>query len=150
TGASGGAGGAEGELLEETRDLQRRLGAKARAMDFAQRAKNDALVATLRRDIDELSDQLTVLDGRMRRARSSGSIAASPEPLTLPATRAQVLDAQTVLVEYVLSEPASYALVVSRDAIAGHRLAPRKAIEDAAAALQKAIAVPPAASPGRR
>ena len=149
-GASGGAGGPEGALLDQTRDLQRRLGVKARALDAAQRARNEALVASLRRDIDELSDQLALLDGRMRRARSSGSIAASPEPLTLSAIRAEVLDQQTILVEYVLSDPSSYAFVVSREAIAGHRLAPRKTIEDAAAALQKAIAVPPATSPGRR
>ncbi|HZM70969.1 MAG TPA: CHAT domain-containing tetratricopeptide repeat protein [Candidatus Cryosericum sp.] len=149
-GASGGAGGPEGALLDQTRDLQRRLGAKARALDVAQRAKNDALVASMRHEIDELSDQFALLDTRMRRGRSTGSIAATPEPLTLSAIRAQVLDEQTTLVEYLLSESASYAFVVSRDAIASQRLAPRKTIEDAAAALQKAIAAPPAASPGRR
>ena len=68
---------------------------------------------------------------------------ASPEPLTADAIQREVLDPDTVLVEYMLGEPASYAWVVSQGSLSAHRLASRSTIEAAAGNCRAAVAAPP-------
>lgn len=149
-GSFGTVRGSVGDLLDQMRSIQRRLNAKAQALDAAHAAKSASRIASLTHDIDELADEYTVLDGRMRHEQSRGTTIASPNPLTLPSIQADVLDKQTLLVEFFLSDPASYAFVVSKDSIESHRLASRKLIEEAAAAFQKGVSEPPATSPERR
>jgi CHAT domain-containing protein len=135
--------------VEEMRVLQRRLNAKAEALDGARRSGNAERIAALTHDIDELSDAFTLLEARVRRDAGPAAAVVTPAPLTASAIRTQLLDRNTVLVEYLLTDTAGYAWVVTKDRLSSHRLAARKVVEEAAAAYQLAIARPPTAAGDR-
>ncbi|HEX6740080.1 MAG TPA: CHAT domain-containing protein, partial [Vicinamibacteria bacterium] len=65
-------------------------------------------------------------------------------PLGLAEIRRQVLDADTVLLEYALGERGSQAWVASASGLAVHALPPRDEIERAARRLHQAASAPPA------
>lgn len=135
---------AAGDPIEEMRALQRRLNAKAEALDGARRGGNAERIAQLTLDIDEIADAFTLLDTRVRSARSPAAAVVAPAPLTASAIRAQVLDKNTVLLEYLLTDAAGYAWVVTKDRVTSHRLAGRDTVEAAATAYQAAVSRPPA------
>ncbi|HUD72019.1 MAG TPA: CHAT domain-containing protein, partial [Dongiaceae bacterium] len=135
--------------VEEMRGLQLRLNAKAEALDGARRSGNTERIAALTHDIDEMSDAFTLLEARVRRAAGPVAAVVTPAPLTSTAIRTQLLDRNTVLVEYLLTDTSGYAWLVTRDRLSSHRLAARKIVEEAAAAYQVAIARPPTAAGDR-
>ena len=130
------AGGGSGPLAP-LRDFHRRLNAKARALDDARRAKNDALSARLSRELDELTDQYGIAEAKVR--RDSPEALGDAEPAPLDAIQHGVLDDRTVLIEFALGENASYAWTVTRSAVSAARLGPRRAIEAAARDVLDAI-----------
>ena len=73
-----------------------------------------------------------------------GSLHAQAQPLALQGIRAQVLDAETLLLEYALGETASHLWVVSKDGLAQHRLAGRETIERAARRVHELASAMPA------
>jgi CHAT domain-containing protein len=120
-----------GDLNHEFRQLRRTLNAKGTALAGAPpRAR-----ASLERDVDELATRLAILEARLRRERPEAAAVAAPQTLDVDALR-QGLGDRTVLVEYMLGTPHSYAWVLSRRGLTSVRLAPRAAIE---AAAQKAL-----------
>jgi CHAT domain-containing protein/tetratricopeptide (TPR) repeat protein len=136
--------GADPVLMQDVRATQRRLNAKAQALDDARRRKDAAATETLSREIDELVGMLSVLDGRIRRETPGVALLVSPEPLTLARIQRDVLDDATVLVEYLLGEPHSYVWIVSQGGVTSRRLAPRSEIEAAARRFLEHVATPPA------
>ncbi len=124
----------------ELRRLRRTLNAKGAALaSAAPRAR-----PPLERDVDELATRLAVLEARLRRERPDVAALTVPQALELEALRRQVLDERTVLVEYMLGTPYSYAWVVSRRGLSSVRLAGRAVIE-AAAQQTLTLADPPGA-----
>jgi len=145
---AGGAG--PSTALDELRTLQQRIHAKAQAVDDAQRAKRPIATA-LARELDELIDQFGLAEARLRREHPDTATIESPELLSADAIQSQVLDSDTILVEYMLAEPVSYAWVVSQQSMAAYRLADRSTIEAAAQRFQAVIAQPPvSAAAGQR
>jgi len=128
-------------LLErELQQLRRRLNAKGTALENA----GSRLRPTVVRDIDELAARLALLEAQLRRERPTAAAIAAPAPLALATLQQQLLDDRTVLVEYLLGTPHSYAWVVSRTGFSSVRLASRSVIE-AAAERALTLAEPPAA-----
>lgn len=128
-------------LLErELRQLRRRLNAKGTALETA----GSRLRPTLVRDIDELAARLALLEAQLRRERPMAAAVAAPAPLSVTTLQQRLLDDRTVLIEYLLGTPHSYAWVVSHTSFTSVRLASRDAIE-AAARRALTLAEPPAA-----
>ena len=138
------ARGRGSSAIDELRRLQERIHSKAQAADAAQRAKR-ANAAALTRELSELTDQFGLAEARLKRETRCGH-RGQPRPLTVDAIQHDVLDPDTVLVEYMLAEPASYAWVVSQGSISAHRLASRSTIEAAAEKCRAAVALPPSSS----
>jgi CHAT domain-containing protein len=136
------APGGPSSAMDELRRLQGRIHSKAQAADAAQRAKR-ANAPSLARELSELTDQFGLAEARLKRETPDAATVASPEPLTVDAIQRDVLDPDTVLVEYMLGEPASYAWIVSQGSLSAHRLASRAAIEAAAEKCRAAVALPP-------
>jgi CHAT domain-containing protein len=122
--------------LSHARDLHRQINAKARALDDARRVKNAPLAASLAHDLEQLTDRYGFLEDEIRRDKSG----AAAQPLSLADVQRSVVDDDTVLVEYLLGDTGSYAWVVSRNGIKGHRLAPRRDLEEAARLARTAVA----------
>ena len=111
--------GVDTALLERERTLLGQLAAKAtRAPTPALRTE----ILALERDVEEVQ-------ARVRVASPRYAALTQPRPLGLAAMQ-QLLDADTLLLEYALGEPRSYLWVVSQQSVQGYPLPGRKAIED--------------------
>ena len=87
----------------------------------------------------------SVQDLLMRAAEREPELRAEIEaragaPLTAEQIRSEVLDGESVLVEYSLGGDKSFAWTVTRDGTKGHELPPRRKIEALAARLHKLVA----------
>jgi len=121
-------------IVEERSSLTEELMARISRRDYMLSDGIDgpdasAILSRLRADIDAIENELNLLP-------ATGSI--SPE--TLSATEIQsYIDPDTVLLQYFLGENQSVVWVVTSDAIAGHVIEKRSAIESAAIAAFEAL-----------
>ncbi|HVR98043.1 MAG TPA: CHAT domain-containing tetratricopeptide repeat protein, partial [Thermoanaerobaculia bacterium] len=86
----------------------------------------------LRQQIDARIADLEALRGEIRRRSPRYASLIQPEPVSLAAVQRELLDDDTVLLEYRLGEEASTVWAVTRDALTAVRLPPRSEIETAA------------------
>ena len=113
--------------------------AKLAINDWAARSRGSSEDSTRKLDAQRLADEHRDLEERYQqiqaeiRSRSPRYAAlARPQPLTLREIQKEVLDHDTVLLEYALGEERSYLWVVSQDAHVLQELPPRAEIEAAA------------------
>jgi CHAT domain-containing protein len=148
-GAAGSRTNASAAALDELRTLQRSIRTKAQTLDSPQSPKDPALVASLKQQLDELTDRYTLAEARLRRENPAAASVAAPEPLSVARIQRDMLDPDTVLLEYWLGEPNSYAWVVSQDSVTAYALASRSTIETAAREFQQSIRTRPPARKGK-
>lgn len=116
----------EARLETARREEQKRLSAKAASPDTA---------AT--RSLDALLTEYEDVQGRLRAASPRYAALARPQPLSLPEIR-ELLDPDTLLLEYSLGEERSFVWAVTRDTLASHVLPRRGVIEASARRLYRA------------
>ena len=87
---------------------------------------------SLRQDIDAKIAELESLRGEIRRQNPLYASLTRSEPISLARTRRELLDDDTVLLEYRLGESASTVWAVTGDALTAFRLPPRREIEPVA------------------
>lgn len=80
---------------------------------------------------DNLLQKLSDLETRIRRNNPAYADLKYPQPLTLEEIQAQVLDEDTLLLEYALGEERSYLFVVGKNEFATYELPSRATIEAA-------------------
>ncbi len=141
-GADVRAGAAPG-LIEQ----ERRLQAEFEALE---KRRLELLHGDESREAAEISDRLAaILDEHDRvKARlqvSSPRYAAltQPEPLSVPRIQSEVLDSQTLLLEYSLGEERSFLWAVTPDSLQSFELPSRATIEEAARRYYGALKVKP-------
>jgi CHAT domain-containing protein len=129
--ASSGANIREGvdpKLLARERDLSDRLNAKgARLLPLL--GRNDPQAAVLTADIRDLQSGYQDVEAAIRAASPRYAALTQPAPLTLAGIRSQVLDPDTLLLEYSLGEKTSWLWAVGTDQLHAYPLPPRSAIE---------------------
>ena len=130
--------GADEALLEREREIeaeierrrledQRRLAAGAPPPAEASRQAMDALLADYR-DVQI----------RLRAASPRFAALVRPEPLELSGVQRELLDDDTLLLEYALGEPRSFVFAVTRSTLTSQVLPGRSAVEAAARRLYEA------------
>ena len=126
--------GAEPALLAREQELQERINEKDRQRvgllqeeDYSQR-----LVAAVEKQLRDLLEDLERVRAEIRARSPRYAALTQPEPLTLEETQSQVVDAESLLLEFRLGRRASYLWLVSRNSAAGFALPPREEIEQAA------------------
>ncbi len=125
--------GVDPELLKKERTLQQKLNEleQSRVKLLSSQYTNKQLtelkqqIKYLLRQLDELKVELRVNSPRYANLKY-------PEPLTLPEIQQQVLDDNTLLLEYSLGEERSYLWAVTKTGITSYSLPPRADIEAAA------------------
>ncbi len=124
--------------------VQRRLNARAQALEDARRTGRRSLEPPILRELDELVNEFAVTEARIRRD-APGAMAVTAPDAASAETVQQLLDPGTVLVEYLLGARHGYAWTVSREAITSYRLEGRDALASAAREVRAAFAAAPAA-----
>jgi CHAT domain-containing protein len=124
--------GADPALLEKERGLLERLNAKDAALKKLrsdERTKSQA--ESVANEINDLTTQLQLVEARIRSSSPRYAALTRPKPLG-SAEIQQLLDEDTVLLEYSLGEQRSWLWAVTRDSISSHKLPPRAEIDAAA------------------
>ncbi len=120
------------ELLARERAIRQSLNARAEAQARLLDGKHtEAQAAAMARDIAALSAQLKDVETEIRRSSPHYAALTQPEPLTVAQIQKQLLDDDTLLLEYSLGEKNSYLWLVSPASVTGYRLPSRADIEAA-------------------
>src|SRR5947208_14965979 len=97
--------GVDPNLLNRERTITDELSAKAAEQArFAGMRSNEASLVEVNKEIRELSSQYETVEAQIRAASPRYAELIQPKPLSLAETREQVIDSQTLLLEYYLGE----------------------------------------------
>jgi len=121
------------ELLKQERTLTDELGVKAsERARLAGMKSAEASLTEATKDLAELSTRYMKLQAQIRAASPRYVEMLEPQPLSLAEIREQVVDGQTVLLEYYLGEERSYLWAVTSTSIESFELPKRALVESAA------------------
>ena len=124
--------GAEPALLDRERELQRQIDALEKQRVAAVEAGGEpAELSALRLQREQLARRADALQAEIRASSPKYAALKYPEPLDVKTIQQQVLDNDTVLLQYALGVDRSYLWVVTRDHIESFELASRSQIEAA-------------------
>lgn len=124
--------GVDAALLERERNLQQQLNGRADVLARLYASKpSPEQIAALRKEINELTAQYSDVRAEIRRASPRYAALTQPSPLSLKEIQ-QVLDDDTLLLEYSLGERRSFLWAVTPAKISSYVLPPRAKIEAAA------------------
>ncbi|NES04900.1 MAG: CHAT domain-containing protein [Okeania sp. SIO2F4] len=98
--------------------------------------------ANIEQTRDQLIDEYDQLRDKMRIASPNYAALTQPQPLTLKEVQQQVLDDDTLLLQYSLGEESSYLWAVTKDSIHSYQLPPQAEIKNAAIELMVKITNP--------
>jgi CHAT domain-containing protein len=124
--------GVDAALLQRERQTQRLLNARAqRQMELLSQPHSDAQATRIAEEIKTLIHNLQQIETEIRQTSPHYAALMQPQPLTLREIQTQVLDQDTLLLEYSLGDERSYLWVVSSSSVASYELSPRDEIETA-------------------
>jgi CHAT domain-containing protein len=132
--------GADEALLERERDLHRQLNEKSAQLTL--RAYKEQ-VANWENEIARLTIELKKVEAQIRVVSPHYAALARPQPLTVTEIQQEVLDADTLLLQYELGEEQSWLWAVTRTTLTSYALPPRAVIEAAATAVHKRLTAVP-------
>jgi CHAT domain-containing protein len=125
--------GVDTALRARERELEQLISSKADLRTRLLGAKHtDVEVQALAKDIDSLTVELEQAQSRVRAVGPRYASLIQPAPLNLEEIQAEVLDSNTVLLEYALGKDKSFLWVVTPSSMKVFDLPPREAIESAA------------------
>jgi CHAT domain-containing protein len=132
--------GADPALLANERQLSDDINTKAQyqVQLFAEKRRDEA--EQVSKELDTLVTRLAEVRDQIRKASPSLASETLPQTLTLDEVQQQLLDDNTVLLEYALGDDRSYVWVVTRTTFFTYELSPRADIEAAATRLRDLIA----------
>ncbi|MEP0829949.1 CHAT domain-containing protein [Microcoleus sp. AS-A8] len=125
--------GVEPKLLEQERTLLSKLDAvEKRRIELFNGQWTDKQVEALEKETAALLTEYRQVQEQIRRTSPRYAALAQPQPLTLAEIQQQVLDNDTMLLEYSLGEERSYLWAVTKTGITSYELPKREEIETAA------------------
>ena len=125
--------GVEPKLLEQERNLQKQLSIKSEQLTrlLSGKRTEDQQSAT-RKEVDSLLESYQEVEGKIRARSPRYAALTQPEPLSLKQIQQQVLDKDTLLLQYSLGEDRSYLWAVTPGSINSYVLPGRATVEAAA------------------
>jgi len=124
--------GVDPTLLERERSLELALNAKAERHMQLIAARNDTEAQTIAREIDQLTSEYDETKTQIKLTSPHYAALVQPEPLKVHQIQEQLLDDNSLLLEYMLGDERSYVWAVTRTEVSGFELPGRVEIEQAA------------------
>jgi CHAT domain-containing protein/tetratricopeptide (TPR) repeat protein len=125
--------GVEASLLERERSLRQSISDKAdRQMRVLSGKQTPEQVAAANKEIDALMTEYEQVQAQIRQRSPRYAALTQPAPLSLKEIQSDVLDSDTVLLEYALGEERSFLWAVTPGSIQSFELPKRAEIESAA------------------
>jgi CHAT domain-containing protein/Tfp pilus assembly protein PilF len=124
--------GADPALIEKEHLLRATLEAKAnRRIDLLSDGKKPERVAEVDKEIDGVLSEYRELEQQIRSTSPRYATLTQPIPLTAREVQQELLDSDTVLLEYILGDERSHVFVVTRNSLDAVELPKRSEIEGA-------------------
>ena len=120
--------GVDPVLAVRERDISNTLNAKGARL-LAASGRNQTQVQALQDEIRTLEQEHADVQLAIRRTSPAYAALVQPQPLTLKQIQSDVLDKDSLLLEYGLGAARSFLWVASKDSISTFELAPREKIE---------------------
>ncbi|MBI3949053.1 MAG: tetratricopeptide repeat protein [Acidobacteria bacterium] len=125
--------GVDPALLERERTLQQQLNAKEqRRMQLLSGKHTEEQAAAAEKELRDLLTQYQEVQARIRASSPRYAALTQPQPISLKEIQQQVLDEDTLLLEYTLGEERSFLWAVTPTSITSFELPKRDEIETAA------------------
>jgi tetratricopeptide (TPR) repeat protein len=125
--------GADPALIARERDLQQQLNARAaRATQLRLGRKPAGEIEAIEAEINRLNAEYQNLQASLRAGSPRYAALTQPQTLTVKEIQEQVLDRDTMLLEYALGEKQSYLWAVTTARLRSFELPNRETIEEAA------------------
>jgi CHAT domain-containing protein/tetratricopeptide (TPR) repeat protein len=134
--------GVDAALLAQERTLQRRIsetGARLAGVLGREDARQKA--AHVRQELEALTDEYRRFQSRIRRESPRYAALTQPEPVSLQDIRRDLLDVDTVLVEFYLGDERSFVWAATPSVLVSQALPPRAEIARAARAVHELATV---------
>ncbi|PYS94630.1 MAG: hypothetical protein DMF64_00075, partial [Acidobacteria bacterium] len=136
--------GVDPKLVARERALQLQLNASAqRQIQLLSGPHTEEQANAIAKEIDTLTTEFQQVETQIRQTSPRYAALTQPQPLTLKEIQTQVLDADTVLLEYALGTDRSYLWAVTPTSITSYELPKRAEIEMAARAFYTILHTPP-------
>jgi CHAT domain-containing protein/Tfp pilus assembly protein PilF len=123
--------GVDPALLDQERLLEQSLNVKAEREMRLTANKQTEEAKSVAQEVDRLIMQCEELRGQIQAKSPHYAALTQPLPLTLADIQQHVLDDDSLLLEYLLTEERSYVWAVTRNEISAYELPPRKIIDEA-------------------
>ena len=129
-----GGGGNLHDGTQSDRDDRRGASAIAARRPLVPAGERHAVAQSIAaaKELSELARQYQEIEAQIRAARPRYASLTQPQPLSVAEIQRQVLDADTLLLEYALGPDHSYLWAVTPDSVSSYQLPPRAEIEAAA------------------
>ncbi|MBI4747753.1 MAG: CHAT domain-containing protein [Acidobacteria bacterium] len=138
--------GVRPELLTEEQKLQRQLSEKFITLRKLTSTNQPAdKISAGEKEVQDCLNQLDQVQTKIRTENPKYSSVFQSKPLSVEEIQQQILDPDTVLLEYLLGEKQSYLWVVSQTTIKTYQLPGRTTIEPVARRVYDALSANPAA-----
>jgi CHAT domain-containing protein/predicted negative regulator of RcsB-dependent stress response len=135
--------GVDSSLLERERSLQQQLNTKAAAqVSLLNRKHTPEQAESAAKEIASITTEYEELQGKIRASSPRYAALTQPQTLNLSGIQQQLLDPQTLLLEYSLGENASYLFVVSQTSLSSYQLPKRTEIEAATRRVYELLTAP--------
>lgn len=137
--------GVDPVLLDRERSLGLLLGSKVeRQARLAASERSEGQAAEAAKEVETLTAEYEQLESRIRAESPRYAALTQPRPLTPAEIQRDVLDDDTLFLEYALGAERSFVWAVTRAAMRSYELPQRSEIESAARSLYKRVQRPPA------
>ncbi|HBB34063.1 MAG TPA: hypothetical protein DDZ80_19265 [Cyanobacteria bacterium UBA8803] len=132
--------GVDPQLLEQEQTLQQQLNdLDHRKYELTSGQYSETELTEIKQKIDNVITQLDQLQAQIRLTSPRYANLKYPQPLTLTEIQQQVLDDDTILLEYALGEDRSYLWAVTKNSINSYVLPKRSQIEATAQTLRQSL-----------
>lgn len=132
--------GVDEQLIAQERSLQQQIDAR---YEILLKIKKDSDTANqiqgIEKEIAELNNQLDMISNKIKTTSPAYANLIQPAPISLKEIQQQVLNDDTVLLEYKLGSKQSYLWFVNKNEINSYELPARKDIEDEVLKLRSAL-----------
>lgn len=136
--------GVEPQLVERERALQQQLNKSAqRQIQLLSGQHTETQADAIAKEIEHLTIEFQQVETEIRQTSPRYAALTQPVPLTLKEIQTQVLDADTVLLEYALGTDRSYLWAVTPTSSTSYELPKRAEIETGARAFYKFLHTSP-------
>ncbi|MDJ1181963.1 CHAT domain-containing tetratricopeptide repeat protein [Roseofilum casamattae] len=130
-------------LLQQKQMLQQQLNLKEeRRIDILSRPHTKQQADAIATEIKLLLDRYRGIQALIRASSPRYAALTQPQPLSLAQIQQQVLDSDTILLEYFLGAERSYLWAVSSTEITSYELPPREDVETLARQFRDSIIIP--------